>query len=85
MTINLRTIAVNELHNIIEELYYRTCIQDAHLHQRNSDKTVKVVIDEVTAIELKCAAIERYDLAILCRDTNQQLACSNDLQLNRMP
>ena len=77
-TKTLYDMTVAELRSFIEEDYYRACVEHRPKGAEFNSK-LSEIITSVHKVELKCAKIERYDLASLCRDTNIELAEQRDL------
>lgn len=80
--LKLEDMSVARLQAIIEEDYYRACIQGRLLHEGADEKKLKALIDEVGTTELNCAKLERYDLAALCRDKAEELTLNLDLNIS---
>jgi len=77
----LYDMTVAELRSFIEEDYYRACVEHRPKGAEFNSK-LDEIITNVHKVELKCAKIERYDLASLCRDTNIELAEQRDLNIS---
>ena len=77
----LHSMECYELVRIIDEDYYRQMIAC----KADTDAVSQVIldlIDEILDVEAVCAKIERYDLAIICRDKRVNIAdqiCLNSL------
>lgn len=70
---NLKVLEATELKRIIEEDYYRAMIA---CRKEDTNKLILDMIDELLEIEgiASSLTLERYDLAIICRDHRVTLA-----------
>jgi len=68
---NLHSMESHELTRIIDEDYYR---QMAACHVDQVSNIIGNMIDEILEVEAVCAKIERYDLAVICRDKRVSIA-----------
>ena len=70
---NLKSLECDELIKIIEDDYYREMIGCS---REQANEKIMNLIDETLEIEIVAASpdVERYDLAILCRDYRVSLA-----------
>lgn len=70
---NLRVLETDELKRIIEEDYYR---QMLNCSKENTNSVIMNLIDELLEVEQTAAnpTLERYDIAIICRDKRVELA-----------
>ena len=67
----LMAMECHELVTILETDYYRQMIA---ARPTDEQKVIFDLIDDILVTEKICAKIERYDLAIICRDRRVQLA-----------
>jgi len=78
----LDDMSTAQLRAVIEEDYYRACIQGRQIHEGADQAKLDELISEIITTEENCVKLERYDLAILCRNMAEELTMNLDLNIS---
>ena len=74
----LQDMQLHELRTIIDTDYYRSMIA---CRKEDVNLTIGRLLDDLMLVKEGCVKAERYDLAILCRDKEVEMAMGLDLSL----